>query len=61
MKKLQENVQGTEGEHVEEDDDDDLDDDFDPLDKYLYNYSYDCPLENMDEIIFLEQNLLQIA
>ena len=40
MKKLQENVQGTEGEHVEEDDldDDDLDGDFDPLDKYLYNY-----------------------
>lgn len=35
-------------------DDDEFDDDFDPLDKYHYNYFYNCPLENIDEILVLE-------
>ncbi|KAL4486098.1 hypothetical protein ABPG72_004032 [Tetrahymena utriculariae] len=42
-------------------DDDDFDDSFDPLDRYNYNYNYSCPLENVDEILVLEQQLLNIA
>lgn len=53
MKKLANAVEGNEPEE-EDDEDFDMDEDFDPLDKYHYNYSYECPLENVDEIIVFE-------